>query len=70
MACPSNTASSWFSWGVPVGKVDAVLRQIDNGAAFAGTVMHFVGIGDNELASFYRAAAFCVYPLKGSGCRL
>jgi glycosyltransferase involved in cell wall biosynthesis len=48
--------------GRPGWQVDAVLRQIDDGAAFAGTVMHFVGIGDNELASFYRAAAFCVYP--------
>jgi glycosyltransferase involved in cell wall biosynthesis len=42
--------------------VDAVLRQIDDRTAFEGTLMHLSGIGDDELAALYRAAAFCVYP--------
>jgi glycosyltransferase involved in cell wall biosynthesis len=43
-------------------QVDAILRQIDDRAAFEGTLLHLSGIGDDELAALYRAAAFCVYP--------
>jgi glycosyltransferase involved in cell wall biosynthesis len=48
-------------------QVEAVLRQIDDRAAFAGTLMHLAGIGDEELASLYQAAAFCVYPSRYEG---
>jgi glycosyltransferase involved in cell wall biosynthesis len=43
-------------------QVDDILRQIDDRTAFQGTLSHFSGIGDDELAALYRAAAFCVYP--------
>ena len=48
-------------------QVEAVLRQIDDRAAFGGTLMHLLGIDDEELASLYQAAAFCVYPSRYEG---
>lgn len=50
--------------------VDPVLRQVGDDAAFGGTLMHLVGIGDDELASLYSAAAFCVYPSLYEGLGL
>jgi glycosyltransferase involved in cell wall biosynthesis len=46
--------------------VDDVLDQV-NANAFDGTLVHLTGIGDDELASLYRAAAFCVYPSEYEG---
>ncbi len=49
-------------WGV-----DAVIDQMSNSGPFAGTLMHLVGISDQQLVSLYRAAAFCVYPSRYEG---
>lgn len=56
--------------GRPGWQVDAVLRQIGDVAAFDGTLKHLVGIGDDELASLYSGAAFCVYPSLYEGLGL
>jgi glycosyltransferase involved in cell wall biosynthesis len=42
--------------------VDALLREIDDAAAFDFTLRHYVDMDDDELAAHYRAAAFCLYP--------
>ncbi len=42
--------------------VDALLREIDDAAAFGFTLMHLADADDAELAGLYRAAAFCLYP--------
>lgn len=51
-------------------QVDPVLRQIGDDNAFEGTLMHLAGIGDDELASLYGGAAFCVYPSRYEGLGL
>jgi glycosyltransferase involved in cell wall biosynthesis len=43
-------------------KVEALLGEIDDPAAFGGSLVHREGIGDDELAALYAKAAFCVYP--------
>jgi glycosyltransferase involved in cell wall biosynthesis len=43
-------------------KMEGLQRQIDDPAAFGGSLVHLEGIGDDELAALYAAAAFCVYP--------
>ncbi|MEZ5786300.1 MAG: glycosyltransferase family 1 protein [Xanthobacteraceae bacterium] len=51
-------------------QADAVLRELDDAAAFEGTLMHLAGIGDDDLAALYRGAAFCVYPSLYEGLGL
>src|SRR5262249_18734527 len=51
-------------------QVEPVLHQIDDRAAFGDTLIHLLDISDDELASLYQAAAFCVYPSRYEGLGL
>lgn len=45
----------------------AVLEQINDRGAFAGTLLHLEGVADDQLTALYRAAAFSVFPSQYEG---
>jgi glycosyltransferase involved in cell wall biosynthesis len=43
-------------------QVDSIIDEINDSDAFGGTLIHFTDVSDDDLATLYHAAAFCVYP--------
>ena len=48
-------------------KVEALMRRIDDPAAFEGSLLHLEDIDDARLSALYAAAAFCVHPSRYEG---
>lgn len=47
--------------------VEALIRRIDDPAAFKGSMLHLEDIDDARLSALYVAAAFCVHPSRYEG---
>jgi len=64
---PQKTGFKLVFVGRPGWKVDALINQLKNDPGLQGSLQLLTSVNDNQLATLYDGAAFCLYPSEYEG---